>query len=215
MKKLRTICIFLIVAFMVPAFAAGCKAKPKVSADESAKIIFNFVVKGNKAGMDKIYGDNKDYAKIRDEVKNEYVTALSKNAKNSNLSITDKQAENIYDSLMSALKKTKVSAEVKSETDKTAQVKVKTTYCDMKKATGAAVLATSKSFKPKKAASAKKIMQIFVDNYVDNLVKELNQYKVTNKTKEQTFKFVLKDKVWVPADEKAYYNGIMQLVTAE
>ncbi|OPJ65073.1 DUF5105 domain-containing protein [Clostridium oryzae] len=215
MKKTKNILALLLITFMIPVIAIGCKAKPKVGPDESAKAFYNYIIKSDSKGLTKIYGNKKDYDGIRDSIKKEYISGLKSSNKSSGIAMTDGQAESIYNSLMSALSKASVTTQVKSKNDKTAQVKVKSQYVNVPKTLGKVVQETTKNFRPGKTADKNKIMKKFVNSYVKNLVSELKKAKPSSDMKEKTFKFVLKDNVWLPANESGYGSDIMKMVVGQ
>ncbi|OPJ59717.1 DUF5105 domain-containing protein [Clostridium oryzae] len=213
MKKIKNSLILLLVILIVPVFVMGCK--PKVGADESAKALFNFVIKGQKDGLSKMGAQQKQLKKLAKTQKDQYMQQLKAGFTSQGLTINNKQVENIYNSIMVAFGKVSVTTNKVSEKDKTAQVKVKTTYFDLAAlSTGAANKAVQK-YKGTKITDRKVLMEKLSKEFINNLVSDLKKVKPSNNKKEETFKFVIEDNVWVPADEKGYGEDIMKLVSGQ
>ncbi|MCS4516388.1 hypothetical protein JTS93_09750 [Clostridium botulinum] len=54
MKKAKKSLILSLVLLFIPMMVIGCSSKPKVSADETAKILFDFYIKGDQESLSKI-----------------------------------------------------------------------------------------------------------------------------------------------------------------
>ncbi|MBN3376568.1 DUF5105 domain-containing protein, partial [Clostridium botulinum] len=54
MKKAKKSLILSLILLFIPVMVIGCSSKPKVGADETAKILFDFYIKGDKEALTKI-----------------------------------------------------------------------------------------------------------------------------------------------------------------
>lgn len=54
MKKAKKSLILSLILLFIPIMVIGCSSKPKVSADETAKILFDFYIKGDQESLSKI-----------------------------------------------------------------------------------------------------------------------------------------------------------------
>ncbi|PJI07248.1 MULTISPECIES: DUF5105 domain-containing protein [Clostridium] len=205
MKKIISILMILV---LTPAILVGCK--PKIKADESAKILSNFIVKNDTSEISKL-GDTKSslYTSTNTQ-KNKFKKEFKDEIKKSiGIGVDDTTADELYNSYYKALKRVNITTSIVSENDETAEVKVKTNYIDVKQIILNSIsdtmdenLDNENDFSDKDAICKK---------YINSIIDQLNKAKPSRKSKENTFKFVVKDHVWVPQDEHKYVDGVIDL----
>lgn len=209
MRKIKKSLSLLLVLLLIPAVLAGCK--PKVASDESAKILFDFAVKGDKANLSKIGGTQKDFDEGKKEEKDSFTSQVKSSLSASGFSISDEQVNDMYDALMNSLKKVNETTSVVSEDGKTAEVKIKTTYIDLKGLVSKAQQDALAQAKSSNITDETQLKAKFIDVYVKDLVSELNNAKPETNTKEQNFKFVIKDGQWLPENFSDFYKKVGSL----
>ncbi len=128
-KSKKSLILSLILLF-IPMIVIGCSSKPKVSADETTKMLFDFYIKGNKESLSKIKISKEQIEEVSKMQKDKTIAKIKTNFTSEGLKISDEQANQIYAARVAALKKLSGKTEVISQDDKSAQVKLKVTYFD-------------------------------------------------------------------------------------
>ncbi|MCY6369703.1 DUF5105 domain-containing protein [Clostridium ganghwense] len=208
MKKMKKSLVLLMSFLFIPIMLIGCSSKPKVSPDETAKILFNFYIKGDQSGLEKIKMPKDvidETAKLQKET---YTTAIKNNFKVAGLTIKDEQVEQIYEARMEGLKKLTVTTETVSESDTEAQVKIKSTYFDTVALDKKAAQDAVEQVKKLKLTNQQEAKTKVTDAYIKNLVEAFKNVKPSADTKEKTFKFTIQEKVWLPQNMIQFGSGI-------
>ncbi|NYC96262.1 hypothetical protein [Clostridium acetobutylicum] len=107
MKNMKKGVVMLLMLLLVSTMLMGCK--PKVGPDESAKIISDFMVKGDRTKISQIIKDKKELDKYDKKEKDTFVKELKDSSSSGDLQITDAQCDEVYDSVRAALKKVTVT----------------------------------------------------------------------------------------------------------
>jgi hypothetical protein len=79
----------------------GCK--PKINADESAKVWFNYLIKGESTDITKIGITGEEATTLKETQKDIYIKGLKAGFETGKLKITDVQLEQMYTSHIGAL----------------------------------------------------------------------------------------------------------------
>lgn len=229
----------LVVLLLIPAVLIGCGG-PKIKADESAKILFNFFVKGDKSDISKIALNQSTISKLKKSEKSRFNgQLLNYSFSKGNIMVDVDECNRIYVAYKNSLKHITLTSKVVSSDSKTSTVSVKTNYIDLpaieenaQKDAAAKVKSmgltnntnhTDLSASEQNDALAK-IKSMGIENtlkekqelekaYIDELEKDLNAAKPGTATKEKTFKFVLKDNNWLPEDSSDYVEQIEDMVS--
>lgn len=194
----------LVIMLLIPVILIGCK--PKVEADQSAKILAEFVIKNNSSEMDKL-GDSKSsiYLSMESQ-KNQFKKGFKAGfQKSSGMTLDDGKVDEFYKAYINAMKKIKITTNKISESDKTAKVSVKVNYIDLKTIIFAGV---SKVLDLEGSGKSEAELS---KEYIEDVIQELNNAKPSTKTKEKTFNFVVKDNIWVPQDKSAFSKELLDL----
>lgn len=130
MKKAKKSLILSLVLLFIPIMVIGCSSKPKVSADETAKILFDFYIKGDQESLSKIKISKEQIEEVSKMQKDKTISTLKTNLRSTGLKVNDEQVNKIYTARVSALKKLSAKTEVVSQDDESAHVKLKATYID-------------------------------------------------------------------------------------
>lgn len=194
----------LAIMLLIPLILIGCK--PKVEADQSAKILADFFIKNNSSELNKL-GDSKSSVYLSMESQKSQFKKGFKDGfqKSSGMALDDAKVDEFYKAYINAMNKINITTKKISESDKTAKVNVKVTYIDFK-----TIIFTGVS-KVLDLESSGKSEQELSKEYIDNVIKELNNAKPSTKTKEKTFDFVVKDNVWVPQNKSAFSKELLDL----
>ena len=211
MRNIKKSIGMLVILLLIPAVLIGCGG-PKIKADESAKILFNFFIKSDKSGVSKITSDQSTIDKAEKAQKDEFSRQFKDGLVKQNLIINDDQCNRIYTAYKGALKNVTVTSKIASEDSKTSTVSIKTNYIDLPGIVQKAQNDTVAKVRAMQLTDTIKIRQEFVKAYVDELEKGLNAAKPGTGTKEKTFKFVLKDNNWLPEDSFDYGKQIGSMV---
>ncbi|WPC40572.1 DUF5105 domain-containing protein [Clostridium sp. JS66] len=209
LKRNLAICMSLL---MIPLMLMGCK--PKVGPDETAKTLVEFAIKGDQSGVSKI---GVSQSEINDAVKAEkddFLKEIKSSFTTQGLNVTDAQVNAIYNAVMDDFKKVTVTTQVASQNDKTAEIKLKSTYFDLEAISVKAANNVIAQFKDSQIADEKERKTKVTDAFVKNLITELKNAK-PSEAKEKTFKFVVKDKVWLPENESQFFSDVAKLVSGQ
>lgn len=210
MKKLG---IFLLSLLMISTMLMGCK--PKVGPDESAKNVFNFLLKGDQAGVAKMGMSQKEIDDAAKEEKKSFDEGLKAVFSSAGLTVKDDKIEEITKAMMESLKKVTIDAQVVSESKDSAEVKIKTTYVDFVAVSKKVVDISLAEIKTQKETDQKKLESKFTDLLVKNFIAEFKNAKASTDTKEQTFKFIIKDRIWQPENMQQCSEAMGRLATGQ
>lgn len=212
MRSIKKSIGILVALLLIPAVLIGCGG-PKVKADESAKILFNFFVKSDKGGLSKITSDQSTIDKAEKSEKDQFNKQFKDGLLKQNLIINDDQCNRVYTAYKNALKNITVTSKVASEDSKTSTVSIKTNYIDLPAIAQKAQNDALAKVKAMQLTDVLKLRSEFAKAYIDELEKDLNAAKPGTVTKEKTFKFVLKDNNWLPEDSFDYGKQIGSMVS--
>lgn len=212
MRSIKKSIGILVALLLIPAVLIGCGG-PKIKADESAKILFNFFVKSDKSGVSKITSDQSTIDKAEKSEKDEFNKQFKDGLLKQNLIVNDDQCNRVYTAYKNTLKNITVTSKVASEDSKSSTVSVKTNYIDLPAIAQKAQNDALAKVKAMQLTDILKVRQEFAKAYIDELEKDLNAAKPGTATKEKTFKFVLKDNNWLPEDSFDYGKQIGSMVS--
>lgn len=211
MKKMKRALVVVLSLVLIPMLMIGCSLKPKVSADETAKILFDFYIKGDESGLSKI-GVPKN---IIDETvklqKDTFSNMIKANFSAGKLTIKDEQIAEMYKWRSEALKKVTVTSEAVNKTDTYTEVKIKSTYINEGALDEKAVNDAIEAVKKLGLTNEKDATDKLTEAYINNLIKEYKEAKPSTETKEKTFKFTIQEKVWMPENMSDFGTSISKL----
>ncbi|MCR3759699.1 DUF5105 domain-containing protein [Clostridium felsineum] len=213
MKNIKRNIAVALTLLMVPAMLIGCK--PKIAADESAKILCDFMVKGDRSKVSQIITDKKELDKYDKTQKDKFVKELKDSSSTDDLTITDAQCDEVYDSVKDALKKVNVTTKKVSETKDSATVNVTTTYIDMETVVKQAVTESIQEVMAEGLTDETQAKNEAVKAYIKNVSKDLKAAKPSSKTVSNDFKFKVENNVWVPEDETSFETKLGQMILAQ
>ncbi len=212
MKNVKKNLAIFMSLLMIPLMLMGCK--PKVAPDETAKTLFNFAVKGDQTGLSKIGVSQSEIDSAVKKEKESFIKEIKGTFTSSGLQITDAQVNEVYKAVVDDFKKVTVTAETTSQTDKTAEVKLKSTYFDLEAISMKAANTAIDQFKDSGITDEKELKTKLTDAFIKNLIAELKNAK-PGQSKEKTFKFIIKDKVWFPENEDQFFSDIAGLASGQ
>lgn len=213
MKKMKKVIILLLSLLMLSTILIGCK--PKVGPDEAAKNLFNFLLKGDQAGVSKMGISQKE---MDDAVKSEkggFNEAMKNEFKSAGLTIKDDKVEEITKAIMESLKKVTLDAQVVSQSGQTAEVKIKTTYIDFDAASKKVLESSMAELKDQQITDEKELQNKVTEVLTKNFIAEFKDAKPSTETKEETFKFAIKDKMWQPEDAAKCFEAVGKLASGQ
>ncbi|AAK78190.1 methyl-accepting chemotaxis protein [Clostridium acetobutylicum] len=213
MKNMKKGVVMLLMLLLVSTMLMGCK--PKVGPDESAKIISDFMVKGDRTKISQIIKDKKELDKYDKKEKDTFVKELKDSSSSGDLQITDAQCDEVYDSVRAALKKVTVTTKKVSEDKDSATVTVTTTYVDMTSVVKQAVTESVKEVMAEGLTDETQAKNEAVKAYIKNVAKDMKEIKPSTKTVSNNFKFKVQSNVWVPEDEDAFETKLGEMVLGE
>ncbi|NFL97274.1 DUF5105 domain-containing protein [Clostridium botulinum] len=213
MKKAKKSLILSLILLFIPIMVIGCSSKPKVSADETAKILFDFYIKGDQESLSKIKISKDQIEEISKMQKDKTISTIKTNLATAGLKVNDEQIKQIYAARVSALKKLSAKAEVVSQDDKSAQVKLKATHIDEVALDEKAATDAVEEVKKMNLTDTQEALNKATDIYIKNLIKSYENVKPSSDMKEQTFKFIIKEKTWIAEDMKNFGEGIVKLTS--
>ncbi|AUM94225.1 TPA: DUF5105 domain-containing protein [Clostridium botulinum] len=213
MKKAKKSLILSLILLFIPIMVIGCSSKPKVGADETAKILFDFYIKGDKESLSKIKISKEQTEEISKMQKDKTISTIKTNFTAEGLKISDEQVNQIYAARVSALKKLSSKTEVVSQDDKSAQVKLKSTYIDEVALDKKAGMDAVEEVKKMNLTDRQEAINKAKDIYIKNLIKSYENVKPSSDMKEKTFKLTIKEKTWMPEDMKNFGESIVKLTS--
>ncbi|WP_315118395.1 DUF5105 domain-containing protein [uncultured Clostridium sp.] len=212
MKKGKKSLVLSLMLLVISIMVIGCSSKPKVAADETAKILFDFYIKGDQESLEKIKLSKDQIAEIAKIQKDETMKTLKNNFIVAGLKVSDDQINEIYTARASALKKLSAETEIVSENNESVDVKLKANYIDEVAIDEKAATDAVQEVEKLNITNQEEILNKLTDVYIKNLIKEYNNVQPSSDLKEQTFKFDIKEKIWMPQDMDAFSKGIANLV---
>lgn len=184
----------------------------KLTADESAKILFDFEVKSDKSNIIKFGWSDYSYSdKTKQMEKEAFNLGLKSSISSSGLQVSDQQIDSIYDALQNALKKLNETTSIVSKDDNSAQVKIKTTYIDLKGIISKAQQQAIDDVKSSGATSEADLKNKLLDAYIKEIDNDLNNAAPSSDTREDTYKFIKKENHWVPENSNEFSKGLSNL----
>lgn len=214
MRNIKKSLGMIVILLLIPAMLIGCGG-PKTTADQSAKILFNFFIKGDKSDISKIISDQSQINKAAQAEKDEFNKLFKDGFVKQNLIINDSECDRIYTAYKNALKKVTVTATKVSEESKTATVSIKTTYIELPAIAQKAQSDALAKVRAMQLTDPVKAREQFVQQYIKELEQDLNNAKPTTATKEKSFKFVLKENNWLPDDSFNYGKDVGNMVSGQ
>ncbi|MCR1974843.1 DUF5105 domain-containing protein [Clostridium sporogenes] len=213
MKKAKKGLILSLILLFIPVMVIGCSSKPKVGADETAKILFDFYIKGDKESLSKIKISKDQIEEVSKMQKDKTISTIKTNFTAEGLKISDEQVNQIYTARVSALKKLSSKTEVVSQDDKSAQVKLKATYIDEVALDKKAGMDAVEEVKKMNLTDRQEAINKATGIYIQNLIKSYENVKPSSDMKEKTFKLTIKEKTWMPEDMKNFGESIVKLTS--
>ncbi|MBU3107936.1 DUF5105 domain-containing protein [Clostridium gasigenes] len=213
MKNLKKNLIILMIIFMFPTLLVGCKTK--VTPAESAKIWFDFGVKGDKSGLSTIGATEAQVSALKDLQESTYKKELKSGFEISGLKIEDAQVDQIFKAYMEALNKVSVTTEVVSEKGESSEVKISSTYINLVALSEKAGTDAVNEFKNSTITNQEELTNKISEVFINNLIKEFKNAVPSDSPKELTSTFVIKEKIWVPENEVEFGESAAKLATGQ
>jgi hypothetical protein len=122
----------------------------------------------------------------------------------------------MYTGHIGALSLISVTTEVVSQTSKESEVKVKSTYITTDKAAyEKAALDASNQITALNITNEEEFNNKFSEIFINTLIKELKNTKVSTDTKEKNFKFIIKNKRWFPENITAFASDVAKMASGK
>ncbi|MHC1684446.1 MAG: DUF5105 domain-containing protein [Clostridiaceae bacterium] len=212
MRDLRKKLMLLMSILLIPTILVACKSK--VSPEESAKILFDYSVKGDSSNLSKLEASESTDDEAIKSKKEQSIKTLKSTLLARGVTANDAQLEDVYNAMAEALKKTDATTEAVSNADNKAVIKVKSTYFDMN-----SILTTAgaEAITPLMGSDISKpeVKAQFSEAFINSLIKELNSAEALTNTREMEFNFTVKDKVWLPEDEAKFFYSLWLLASGQ
>jgi hypothetical protein len=213
MKIIRKITLLLFIVLISISILAACQ--PKQTPNGDAQIYVNMIVKCDKSQMSKIGITNSEADKILKEDKDSNIEDIKNVFQTGQAAVSDAQILNMYNALMDDFKKATVTTSVVSQDDKSAKVKIKTTYFDIKKLFQKASTDATTQIRSKGLTDEDEATKEYWDAYAANIVQQLKIAKPSTSTREKTFNFTFKDNAWVPEDKTTFSTDLGNLILGQ
>lgn len=189
----------------------GCGKK--VTAQECAQVLWDINVKFDTSNVSKLNAKEEDVQALLEKSKKEEKVNLKNTYTAAGLTVTDEQIDQIYTGVVNAVGKTNVKVEEVSNDGQTADIKYITTYVDEGKLDKKASEEAFAMVQALNLTSQKEALEKLSEVYMANLLNELKNVSISGETKEKVYKFVKKDKIWLPEDQEKFAEDITKLVT--
>ena len=213
MKNKKFTALLLITMLLLSCVVTGCGKE--FTAKESAQIYWE-LGSGDTSNISKINMKEEDAKADIEKNKEEGIKTLKDAYAAKGLTATDEQIAKFYDVASELVKKATVTIEEVSNDGKTAQIKYKTTYIDAAKLGTKASNDAAESVKALGLTNQKEAMDKYSELLLENLVNEYKNATFSEDTKEKTYTFTKKDKIWVPeGDEKEFVKNLGGLVAGQ
>lgn len=216
MKNVKKLVSALVAVSMIGvSLLAGCSTK-EVAAKDVASALYKLALQGEDKEAKEIGFTDAEIKTLKDKQKSTSVMNYRKTFLSAGMSVTQSDAESLYNAEMEALKKLTFSVEVKDEKGKNCNVVIKTDTIDVSGAVAKATQTTTDRVKKEKITSTQKAGKILLEEFK----KELAAIEPTKEQQQITTAFVLekvktKDgnvKMWIPKDSTKFGSDLAQTV---
>lgn len=215
-KFISLICMCVLTTGML---LTGCGEKI-TPPDKAAEAYFNYVLSGDTTKL-KEYGIPS--TELESSTKNdvdEIKTSLANDFKSAEFDVTDAEINQIFDGLLSSLKKLTPKIEATDVKGDTATIKITCNYIDFSDMDTSTSDATIKEIESLNITDENQLLDKAEEIFIRNMINYVNNSKPSNDTKEFTFTFKKKQAtengkavtVWAPEDENKFSDDIVSLL---
>lgn len=217
MKKITKLTALVMVTVFAMTLLAGCGKKEAPDADKSMDAYYQLIVRHKADGMTGLGIDSAEVNDTLDVYKKSTISSLKDNFKSAGITLSTKDAENIYDSLSQALSDLKYEVSVGKQEDKEASVTVKAQYIDYLSVFKDAKKKTVDALKPQHIETKEDAQKLLVQN----VEKGFKKMKPSSNMKSKTFTLTKQNiksgketvTLYFPKDSKQTGSDLINLVT--
>lgn len=217
MKKITKLMALVMVTIFAVTLLAGCKKNEAPDADKSMDAYYQLIVRHKADGMTDLGIDSAEVNDTLDVYKKSTISSLKDNFKSAGITLSTKDAENIYDALSQALASLKYEVSVDKQEDDEASVTVKAQYIDYLSVFKDAKTKTVDALKPQHIETKEEAQKLLIQN----VEKGFKNLKPSSDMKSKTFTLTKQNiksgdetvTLYFPKDSKQTGSDLINLVT--
>lgn len=210
MKNNRKIVASLFTAAIMSISMIGCGNT--IKPEESAQVLCEISVKHDITNASKLGISDDEANAIIDETESEQKKVLKTNFDATQLPITDSQIDSVIEAYNEVFNKIDYTIEVTSQTSKSAQVKISSTYIDLSSIDTEAAGSALDELYTLDVTSEEDALAKTAELYIKNLLNGLKDAKASTNTVEKTFTFEKADGYWLPSDTEGFAEQLQELM---
>ena len=183
MKKNTKLMTLVIAALLAATLLTGCGTKKAPDADKSMDAFYQLIVCHKADAMTDLGIDSAEVSDTLNVYKESTISSLKDSFKSAGITLTTKDAENIYDALSQALSSLDYEVSVKKQEKKEAVVTVKSQYIDYLSVFKDAKKKTVDALKPQHIETKEDAQKLLIKN----VAKGFKSMKPSSDMKTKTF----------------------------
>ncbi|WP_160677859.1 DUF5105 domain-containing protein [Clostridium sp. C8-1-8] len=196
MRKFKNICILLIVVLLSTLTLVGC-GEPKVTPEDSAKIILDIIIKDDKSNIDKVGITEKEYTNIRESFEGGLMKGISSSGLDESI-LTDEVKNKLKSDILTGLSKVSYEIGAVSKEKDSAKVEIKIKGFDMDKISKTAEDKLKKEYEDNQSMTEK---QIYQESF-KIVGEEIAKGTFVENPKTVTLTFTKENNVWMPKESE-------------
>lgn len=201
--------VFLFVYYIADDLLDD-KTNEIISPAESAKILTQFYIYGDKSGVKKLGMSDDEIQSALEKGKEVTKEVLRSNVKSLGYSVTDNQLEEYYDALMEASKKLTVKTKFVSQKGNIAIVSIKVNSIPFNEISYKSL---SKVENQLSKIGEKAYNNVECKLYIDGLIDELKNVEPSQEFSKEEVAFVRNGNGWFPVNNDVFASTIDNLIT--
>ncbi|MGL5084720.1 MAG: hypothetical protein ACRC68_03235 [Clostridium sp.] len=207
---LSILCISLLGIMMI-----SCGKKEKVTIEETITIFYNLAFKGDSTGYEKVKITKAQVDETFASQKKIVVDSVKANFASGGITISDEDIDKMYTSRSEAFKKVTLTVETINKDDKSAKVKIGTTYIKESELDEKAVNDAIETVTAQMLTDEKAITDRLTALYIENIVNAYNNVETSTDNKYLEWNFTFENGVWQPENSTEFGFELGKLVTGQ
>lgn len=211
MKKFYSL---LLCVCLCSVFLTSC-GEPKNNAATSVKAIYDLYILGNTDGVFSLGMSKEDIQSARSSYDQSVKETIRSNFSASGQEIEDDTLDELCSARKDALAKMKATAEVISESDRTATVVIHTTYFNESSLDEDAFYNAREAANQSGLTELQEQQVFLMHTYTQNLIAAYKNVVPSKDTTDITVECVIQDHVWVPANMSSFGSDLALAITGQ
>lgn len=217
MKKITKLMTLVMVTLFAVTLFSGCSNKEAPDADKSMDAFYQLIVCHKADAMTDLGIDSAEVSDTLNVYKKSTISSLKDNFKSAGITLSTKDAEDIFDALSQALSSLEYEVSVKNQEKKEATVTVKSQYIDYLAVFKDAKKKTVDALKPQHIETKEDAQKLLIKN----VAKGFRNMKPSSDMKTKTFTLTKQNiksgedtvTLYFPKDSNKLGSDLINLVT--